>query len=206
MKNIKLKFNKNISSGFTLIETMIAIFILVLAMNGLFGLISSSLFAARYAKNDIIANYLIQEALDYVRNDRDTIAFLKQAEPSGGWDNFLLKYGYSPSSQTLCFGASGCEIEPTNILSNNINICATSHNLNFGTIDCKLFNYDENASNKNFYTYSSSGIKSNFKRKVLMSINNNNTDELDVKVTIEWQNGNLLKSRSSTMSLLNWQK
>lgn len=201
MKNFYKQKN---NQGFTLIETMIAVFVLAIALNGLLGLISSSLFSARYSKNDITANYLIQEAIDYVRNDRDTTAFQKVAT-GGGWVNFLNKYGYAGS--TLCFTAAGCEIEPANIITTNINACTTSHNGNFGTIDCKLFNYDEAATNKSIYTYQSGGVVSNFKRQVTMSMNaNNSPDELDVKVTVEWLNGNLVRSRTSRISLLNWQK
>lgn len=202
MKIFKTQKNK----GFTLIETMIAVFVLALAMNGLLGLISSSLFSARYAKNDLIANYLIQETVDYIRNDRDTIAFQKMNDIDGGWTNFLNKYGYSTSS--LCFSAEGCEIEPANFSSDNISHCNTPHSTNFGTLDCKLLDYDESASNKDFYTYQGGGKPSNFKRRVMMSINPtiNNSNELDIKVTVEWLNSNIVRSRTSSISLLNWQR
>ena len=194
------------NKGFTLIETMIAVFILALALSTLLGLISRTLFLSRYANNDIVANYLMQETIDYIRNDRDTIAFQKLGDIDGGWDNFLSKYGYSTSN--LCFTIRGCEIEPANTSTDNINICSTPHADNFGTIDCKLLNYDETASNKSFYTYQTAGKPSNFKRKITMAINPtiNNPDELDVKVTVEWLNGKVVKSRSSTFSLLNWQQ
>jgi len=199
-------FKKQKNKGFTLIETMIAVFVLAIAMNGLLGLISSSLFSARYAKNDIVANYLIQETIDYIRNDRDTIAFQKMNDIGGGWNSFLSKYGYSTAS--LCFSAEGCEIEPANISSDNINVCNTPSSANFGTIDCKILDYDENASNRSFYTYQGGGKPSNFKRRVIMSINPtiNNSDELDIKVTVEWLNSNVVRSRSSSVSLLNWQR
>lgn len=193
LKNIK----KN--KGFTLIETMIAVFILVVAMSALLGLISSSLFSARYAKNDIIANYLIQETVDYIRNDRDTIAFLKHGDRSNDWNNFLNKYG-SPGS--MCFSNDGCEIEPALA---TVNACDGNVG-KFGVIGCKLFHYDEEARNKDFYTYINNGTEVNFKRQVKMTMSpNNNGDELDIKVTVEWQNGSLVRSRSSRVSLLNWQ-
>jgi len=201
------KYNLQKNKGFTLIETMIAVFILVIAMNGLLGLISRSLFSARYAKNDIIANYLIQETVDYIRNDRDTVAF-QQALSGGGWTNFLNKYGYS--GNTSCFSVNGCEIEPAKTIS-NINACSGSVGGGFGTIPCQLLRYDESAVNKDFYTYvAGAGILSNFKRQVTMSINSTSDvtspDELDIKVTVEWLNGSLVKSKTSRVSLLNWQK
>lgn len=198
-KNIK---NNN---GFTLIETMIAVFILSVSLSLILSTIGSSLFSARYAKNDITANYLIQDVMDYIRNDRDTIAFQQKNDPQGGWNNFLNKYGYGRSSD--CFSRFGCEIEPANINSlPNINQCSEAHT--WGTIDCKVLQYDENASNQDFYTYLNVGVPSNFKRKVNMSINPNFNigDQLDITVTVEWLNGNVVKSRTLRTSLLDWQK
>ncbi len=193
------------NKGFTLIETMIAVFILAAAISAILGLISSSFYSARYAKNELTANYLIQEVADYIRADRDSIAFQQIANPSGGWNNFLSKYGNS-SSGTVCFSAKGCEIEPANTISSNINACSTVPT--WGTINCKVLNYDESATYKDFYTYQNIGTTSNFKRSVNLSINPtiNNPDELDITITVEWLNGNLVRSRTLHTSLLNWKK
>ncbi len=195
------KYHKQKNKGFTLIETMIAVFILVVAMNAMLGLISSSLFSARYAKNEIIANYLIQEAIDYIRNERDSIAFQQKDDPTGGWANFQNKY-------SACFNPLGCQVEPANTGS-NISACTGTVGGGFGTIGCPVFNFDENASNKDFYTYDTNqGVPSNFKRKIVMTVNPNinNQDEIDIKVDVEWLNGTLVRSKYSRISLLNWQK
>jgi type II secretory pathway pseudopilin PulG len=194
-----MKFiNKQKNKGFTLVETMIAVFILVVALNGLLGLIASSLFSARYAKNDITANYLIQEALDYIRNDRDTVAF--QRYGGGDWASFQTKY-----SNNGCFSGTGCYMEPS---LNTISACSGAIGGGFGSIGCPVFKYDEAATNKDFYTYQNVGVNSNFKRQVTMVVNPtiNNPDEIDIKVTVEWLNGSLVRSRSSRISLLNWQR
>jgi len=71
-KNKKIfKHNK----GFTLVEAMFAIFILTFVIVQLMTVVSSSLYSARYAKQEIIMNFLIQEALDGIRNDRDSSVF-----------------------------------------------------------------------------------------------------------------------------------
>ena len=105
MVNIKLKIeNKKISShkgGFTLVEAMFAIFILTFVVVGLMTVVSSSLYSARYAKQEITMNFLIQEALDGIRNDRDNNVFL------GGesWEDFIGRY------LNKCSENSGCQIE-----------------------------------------------------------------------------------------------
>lgn len=208
MKNIRIQKN---TGGFTLIETMIAVLLLTAAIITLLNLNATSLFSSRYSKNEITANYLLQEAADYIRNDRDTTAFL-QNDPTVnmGWVTFLNKYGYNNgSSPSVCFasfnGTNGCYFEPADT-GTAINTCATSPT--FGTSRCPLLNYDETATGNDFYTYrgNASTVPSIFKRQVTMAINSLNTDELDVKVTVEWQNGTLVRSRSLVFSLLNWQK
>ncbi len=201
LNNMKLP-KKQKNRGFTLIETMIAVFILVVAFNGLLGLIANSIYYGRYSKNDIVANYLVQEVLDSVRNDRDTIAFQKIAEVGSGWNGFLAKYGY-PNS--YCFSANGCEIEVASITT-DISACSGSAG-SWGTVGCRVLNYDDRATNQDFYTYKTpqGAVPSNFKRKINMSINSSLNDQLDITVSVEWLNGNLVRSKTLKTSLLNWQ-
>ncbi len=58
--------------GFTLIETMVAIFILSFAITAPMTLVAKSLQASFFARDQIIAFYLAGEAIEHVRNVRDT--------------------------------------------------------------------------------------------------------------------------------------
>jgi len=200
MKIFYKKLN-NSKSGFTLVETLVAVFILTLAVTSLLSLTSKSLFSARYARNEITADYLLQGAADYVRNERDTIAF-QQDTSGGGWNNFFNTFG-SPTSSTLCFSPNGCYFDVNN--NDNLSVKACNSIATFGTIKCPVFYYDPNAANGGFYNYNSStGNLSNFKRKIYFKTNPDNPNELFVTVTVEWFNGTLVQSRSLYMSLLNW--
>jgi type II secretory pathway pseudopilin PulG len=191
MKEKSIKINK----GFTLVETMFAIFILTATIVTLMTVVANSLFSARYAKDEITVNYLLQETIDYIRNDRDTAVF------SGGteeWQNFWTKYNQ-------CFDSSrGCYFD---VLSNLI-ITPTQCSLS----GCPNLYYDENADETPFYV-TNDGIKdvstfkkTNFVRKVVITQNVTNPDEFDVLVTINWMNGSLPVSRSLKTSLLYWQQ
>jgi type II secretory pathway pseudopilin PulG len=105
MANTKIKVkNKKISiceGGFTLVEAMFAIFILTFVVVGLMTVVSSSLYSARYAKQEITMNFLIQEALDGIRNDRDNRVFLDGVD----WESFVGEY------KNKCLENKGCQIE-----------------------------------------------------------------------------------------------
>jgi prepilin-type N-terminal cleavage/methylation domain-containing protein len=197
MTHIKTYKYSSHQKGFTLIEAMVAIFILTIALSSLISLTASSVFSARYAANEMTAGYLLQEVADYVRNDRDTTVF----ENNGGgvgWANFINKYGNG--SSTLCFSVNGCYFEPTSISTVPPTICPG------GT--CPALNYDKNATYNAFYTYRSlaGSTASIFRRKVIMKINVNNPDELDVKVVLDWYNGGAPRTRVLNITLLNWQR
>lgn len=190
-KNKKIKTNTEL--GFTLVETMVAVVILTLAIVSLLGLTSKSLFSARYAGNEMIANYLLQESVDYIRNQRDSIAFL-----GDDWQGFLNKFGYATGG--ACFTSDGCYFD-INKSSLNINYCNTTPTLGT-TLRCPFLKYDEGATGGSFYNYSV-GLNSNFKRKISLSLNPAQ-DELYVVVTVEWLNGTLVRKRSLSASVLNW--
>ena len=111
MKIIKFKnLNTKSNKGFTLIETLVAILILSIAFNAVITLISNSIFSAQYARNQITAMYLAQEAVDHIRNDRDSHAFEKK--DLSDWTNFLDHYGSATNDK--CFSRNGgCEFDAT---------------------------------------------------------------------------------------------
>lgn len=61
------------TGGFSLVETLVAITVLLLAVLGPMALVSDSLQAARVAKSRVTAFFLAQEAVEYTRYVRDTI-------------------------------------------------------------------------------------------------------------------------------------
>lgn len=68
-KNIQAKK----SGGFTIVETLVAITILIISITGPMFIISQALKASYYARDQITAFYLAQEAIEYLRNSRDNV-------------------------------------------------------------------------------------------------------------------------------------
>jgi len=123
-----LFYKKNNSAGFTLVESLFAILILTFTITGLMTIVSNSSFSARYAKDEITVTYLLQEVIDYVRNDRDTTVFFQ----GKSWDVFYAKY----SNCSAGAGDSGCFFNVSDTSNTNINKCPDDI--------CPFLNYDTN--------------------------------------------------------------
>lgn len=110
--NIFIKRNNNVSNerGFTLIESIVAIFILLIAIVMPMAVVARALFAANYAQDQITAVYLAQEGVELVRNTRDNNVL----SGSALWDQGDL---------SNCYGASGCYVDAVHS-SNMVNVCS----------------------------------------------------------------------------------
>lgn len=186
------KDNIDTKSGFTLVETMFAVVILTFTIVALMTVVSSSLFAARYARDEITVNYLLQEVIDDIRNDRDTTVFLA---PDGTWAAFLAKY-------SSCSDVSrGCYFD---VLTNTaITQCPSG--------GCPNLYYNSNATTTPYYvnydgtpSHFIGMAKTNFKRKI--TVTTSSADEIDVTVTVAWTNGGMALTRSLSTSFLKWQQ
>ncbi len=186
--------HKKLNSGFTLLEMIVAIFIMAVAFTAIMTLMSASIYSSKYARDEITANYLAQEVIDYVRNDRDTTAF-----QGGDWAGFLLHYGNMPGMPVSCLSSDGCTID---VFDSNpftsVNACDPAPNL------CPKMLFDANASNGSYYNYASGGVGSNFRRTVYMNTSNSG-EELDILVKVEWLNGKVPRTQILKASLLQWQ-
>lgn len=191
MNFYKTKKNK----GFTLVEALFAVVILTFTIAGLMKIISSSLFSARYSKDEITVNYLLQEVIDYVRNDRDATVFL-----GGTWNDFKAHYDkclVGPTNTDGCYFDVLKKIKKTDI----IHSCADETERNCSS---KYLYYDKTAREGSFYNYTETlpSEKTNFIRKIVLEEKNPN--ELVFTVIISWKNGSSPVSRSLSTSLTNW--
>jgi hypothetical protein len=168
--------------------------------------VSSSLYSARYAKQEIIMNFLIQEALDGIRNDRDNEVFLNQED----WEVFVEKY------TTKCLENKGCQIEIGVEGIKEIKPCDPHDS-------CGKIYLNEDADVP--YNHASEGENTYMKRYVIAksvpqkldpytegeeesTISANNTPELEIEVFVIWEpkNSSLSKERSAQMTLLDWRQ
>ena len=81
--------SKKIDRSFTLIETLVAIAILVVSVMAPLAVASSSYFQARAARDQVVATYLAQEAVEMVRYVRDRNMIRHLANNTTDWLDVL---------------------------------------------------------------------------------------------------------------------
>lgn len=114
LKRSNKKTMPNLVSGFTLVEALVAISILMIAIASPMTLAQKGLSTATLSKDQMIASFLAQDAIEAVKNIRDQIAI---SQTSGDW----LDTG-KPLSLLACICSTESE-------------CDSSESLKFCTID-----------------------------------------------------------------------
>ena len=186
MKNLSTqKTNKELisqtKSGFTLIETLVAISILLVSIAGPLTIASKGLSAAVYAKDQITAIYLTQEAVEFIKNKRD--------QNTLNSSNWLAGFGI-PGITPNCTTSRGCIVD---IKNNTINECPAS--------GCLPLRYSQTSG---LYSYNASDPATFYTRTVRVS--SVNSDEVTVEVGIGWTTGVFNRSFVVRSNIYNWQQ
>lgn len=191
--------------GFTLIETLIAILILTLSIGALLSLAAGGFFSVRYARNQIVANNLLQESLEYMRNTRDTS--FNQGISWLDWENTILSVDDSGNPTGTgsdgCFSQNGCFVDPY-ATSARIKECPASGCPNVIYYPDEGF-YGYNASYP-FTPGPSQPFTTSFVRKITVETSAASSDQLIVSATISWLNGSTPKTISQSMLITNWKQ
>jgi len=85
-RTLTFKSGKKLVSGFTLVETLVAIAIFTVSILAVMAVLANSISDTNYAKKKITAAYLAQEGIEYVRKMRDTFVLTNNQT---GWADFI---------------------------------------------------------------------------------------------------------------------
>jgi type II secretory pathway pseudopilin PulG len=176
---------RNLKRGFTIVETLIAITILMIAIAGPLVVATKGLTSAAVSKNQMIASYLAQESMEVIKsvrynNDVGTTAWLT------GFQDCRQEIG------NFCDAASISDNDP----APSFNLTCSS-----GTPrGCEIY-YDTDTG----YNHLDEGYKTAFRR--YFQLENNDTpgeaDEKIVHVYVEWEEGRVPYQIHLTSQLIN---
>jgi prepilin-type N-terminal cleavage/methylation domain len=177
------------TKGFTLVETLIAISILVLAVTGAFSAAHSGMTSALYSKDQITAFYLAQEGIEQIRNLRD-----QNSLTSSNWMNGIAN---SAPTEDPCAPGNTCYVNALSEFTPLVRCPGTAPSQTCPNL---------RINGPGFYSYDvgPETVETRFRREVRMTIITNN--EVMVESTVYWSKG-LLVDRSFTARehLFNWQ-
>lgn len=126
MKIFNIK-NKNITEGFTLIEALVSIALILIAVIGPLSLTFNAINAIRENKNRVIASYLAEEVIEDFRNYRDNFAL--------SCANLNINYDYTAQQVSSIY----CESDNTDSIPANYYNFSTPPDTNPQDIAWKMF-------------------------------------------------------------------
>jgi type II secretory pathway pseudopilin PulG len=192
--------------GFTLIETLVAVFILMTSVAAPLTVASRGLTAALITKNQITAFYLAQDALEYVRFARDTNCLLVNnsagcgSSPTAEW---LVGDGSANAIDlTSCTTATGCYLDSTSQNPVKPAACGAVCSMPFVSTS-KYLTYT--AAN-GFFNYASVGsgvTKTIFVRKVTLA--QISTTEYLLTVNVYWIDLGVTHTVTVTENIFDWE-
>lgn len=186
----KLKNKK----GFTILESLVAIMVLSLSISGAFTAVTQSLSQSIISKDEVVAFYLAQEAIEVIRNKRDNNQLVKINGGSNTWLDGIT---------SACPFGKICRVDATAAPADKIQLCGAG--TNWG--DCPYLK-QETETDQNPYMYNYTfGNTTNFKREI--QIEQVNTDasgpsEIAVTVQVSWTKGLINQNFKVKTLLLNW--
>lgn len=155
--------------GFTLVEVLVAIFILVIAVTGPMSAAQNSLRASFIARDQVVAYYLAQDAIEFLKNVRDYES-------------------YDNKDWTLVFTACMNHSEPNPKQCNIDTFKNTLHSCGSGKlengINCNYMNIEKNVDGSEFFVVANADEVSKYKRVIFLDKLSDH--EIEVVVAVEW--------------------
>lgn len=178
------------NKGFTLIEALVAITILILGVTGALTAASQGIASATYTKEDVIAFNLAQEGVEMIRNMRDGNGI------SGA--NWLT--GIANAGDPCELGTSSCTVDVNAPVGSPFLVGCPD----FGA--CPVLKEDPATG---AFGYNPAWPDSPYTREIIISRGVGNQlvvgREVSIKVIITWMHGDASRSFAVQENILNWQ-
>ena len=168
-------FHKKQDRGFTIVETLVAIFIFSISVISMMLALSRGTEGISSAKQKVIASYLAQEGIEYIRNLRDDYVY--KDNKIDDWFSFT-----NSLKSAGCEESTGCYFDDKNISFSSSQSSQMIDNLSLvscgGSGTCPPLRYD---STNGKYGYSL-GPSSGFVRKINIEFPNEDYTSNTIKI------------------------
>jgi prepilin-type N-terminal cleavage/methylation domain-containing protein len=163
------------NEGYSLVEVLVAIAILLLALVGPMTIAAKGIQSARYAKEQTTAIFLAQEGIEAFLSARNSAAIeaVNNGDISTSWD-------WVSGIDASCFAATGCNIDfATDDPLGTVQSCAREEN-------CRLY-YDESDTRARYSLSSSGGTQSQYIRKIVLVYDSTPGNKgVQIESTVSW--------------------
>jgi len=173
-------------SGFSLVETLVAITVLLLVIVGPMSISSSVARSTSYSSEQVVAFFLAQEGAELAQKARDDL----QLQFFDG-TNLTPWATFTGTTYAKCFEPTGCGLQ----LIDGDADGRLEPPEDCGSASCRLF-IDSNGGRAR-YSYTTTGTTTPFTREIFMSSPAGAVDrEVEVTSRVSWQTGNQRRIQS----------
>lgn len=179
----------SLSSGFTLLETLIAVFLVTLAIVTFLGSASRGIVSTRQALNRVNAQLLAQEGIEIIRNIRDNQVVSAQ--------HIELIPGSGILNPNFC-STNGCTVDVSSLTPTQPGIYpAKSFSCGISSSCAKLY------LNNGLYSHTPSATPTPFSRVITIEPDGSQ-EAAKITSTVQWTNGASTDSIKVVTYLTNW--
>ena len=185
MNIFNIKNNKE--SGFTLVETLVAVAIFATSITGLISITARGINDTVFVKNKLTASYLAQEGVEIIRSMRDTSALVYSGTTY--WSEFITGYIGDCYSTN---GADACYIDGSSVALIALP-CPDE--------GCPAMTYDQDA---NSYGYLSLQDSIFTRTITVVPVGGAGSPEVLINSEVSWTQGTRTFTTSFQYNLFNW--
>jgi prepilin-type N-terminal cleavage/methylation domain-containing protein len=176
--------NSHKQSGFSLVETLVAITILLIVITGPLTLVSNSARSTNFANDQVMANFLAQEGLELAQAARDNLLIPEfSASPpiTNAWERF--SSAVPPAPYARCFNPNGCGLDQNTNAGGTLNV---SDCLGTGA-GCRLYSNSDLTQRSRYTHGDNSGANSPTQYTRVIRMNNNVSGQIEIISRVTWR-------------------